>query len=549
MLGYRPDEIEDNIETWKNLIHPEDLPIIEEHSKKHQAGETPFFKVEHRLKTKKGDWKWILNWGKIVQRDANGKPVRALGTHIDITDRKQAEVAIEKANREWQHIFQAVGHPTIILDSEHKVIAANQAVLNKTGKLEKELIGKKCYEIFHGKDQIQDGCPLEKMICSGHIETVEMEMEALQGTYLVSCTPVLDENGKIEKIIHIATEITKRKQAEELLKESEERFRSIFENAVMGIYRTTPGGQIVMANPALIRMLGYSKFEDLTERNLEKAGYEPDYPRNEFRKRIKKEKQVVGLESAWIKRDGTTLYVSENASAICDESGNVQYYEGTVEDISERKKAEMQIRQSLKEKEVLLKEIHHRVKNNLQVIISLLNLQAEQVQNKYALNAFKESNQRIRSMALVHEKLYQSENFATINFKDYVENMIQELFGAYKVTNAIQLVLNIEDTPLGISEAIPCGLILNELVSNALKYAFPENRGGRIHVIFRRGKHHVYELIVKDNGVGIPDTIDFNKTKSLGLLLVRILANQINGRVQLLRKNGTVFKIRFQIKQ
>jgi len=150
-------------------------------------------------------------------------------------------------------------------------------------------------------------------------------------------------------ILGTVTDITERKRAEEALQESQERFRSIFENAVMGLYRTTPDGRILMANPALVRMLGYSSFKELAQRNLEESGYEPEYPHSSFKQRIENEGQVIGLESAWVKRDGTTLFLRESARAIRDEAGNTLYYEGTVEDITERKQAEEALRQRNRE--------------------------------------------------------------------------------------------------------------------------------------------------------------------------------------------------------
>ncbi len=221
------------------------------------------------------------------------------------------------------------------------------------------------------------------------------------------------------------------------------------------------------------------------------------------------------------------------------------YLANISKDITERKKSEEKTVKSLKEKEVLLKEIHHRVKNNLQIIISLLNLQSSKIKDSQALKVFSECTNRILSMALVHEKLYQSKNFSNIKFKEYVETMTTELFGAYDVKENISLDIRIEDIEMNMEKAVPCGLILNELVSNACEHAFPDDKPGYIQISFRSVHNKLYELSVKDNGVGIPQNIDPGKTQSLGLKLVNILADQLGGTASVKRERGTLVSITF----
>lgn len=213
----------------------------------------------------------------------------------------------------------------------------------------------------------------------------------------------------------------------------------------------------------------------------------------------------------------------------------------------ERINAEEQIRTSLREKEVLLKEIHHRVKNNLQVISSLLSLQSRQVSDAATLEALRESQHRVRSMALIHEKLYQSDDLARIDFAEYVRNLATYLFRSYKASPAA-ISLSIETAPdlrLSLDTAIPCGLIVNELVSNALKYAFPDGRSGEIGIAFGQLGDGRYSLKVCDNGVGVPDGFDFRQSPSLGLQLVNTLIEQLDGSIELHRNGGTEFTAQF----
>jgi PAS domain S-box-containing protein len=202
---------------------------------------------------------------------------------------------------------------------------------------------------------------------------------------------------------------------------------------------------------------------------------------------------------------------------------------------------------SLKEKEVLLREIHHRVKNNLQIISSLLNLQSHSIKDRLYADMFKESQNRIRSMALIHEKLYQSKNLARIRFDEYIETLVRELIRFQRIsTQKIEVKIDVRDISLDIDTAIPCGLIINELVSNALKHAFPDNRGGEI-TIRVHSVDDMYELVVSDNGVGIPENIDIEDTSSLGLRLVTILAeDQLDGDFSLHKDEGTTVRITFK---
>jgi two-component sensor histidine kinase len=238
------------------------------------------------------------------------------------------------------------------------------------------------------------------------------------------------------------------------------------------------------------------------------------------------------------------------AAPLPDPDGTVDKAIEVVKDITDRKRAEEGLHRELKEKEVLLKEIHHRVKNNLQVISSLLSLQSHHVQGERDRELFRESQDRVRSMALVHEKLYQSNSFAHIDFADYVKSLIHGLRRTYCINpGAIKIDVTADNVKLNIDLAVPCGLIINELVSNAIKHAFPISRKkeGRIQITLRHLEKRRIELIVQDNGTGMPEGLDFNKTESLGLKLVSILVkDQLDGTIRLDRKRGTKFRIVFQ---
>jgi two-component sensor histidine kinase len=235
---------------------------------------------------------------------------------------------------------------------------------------------------------------------------------------------------------------------------------------------------------------------------------------------------------------------------------NAQLYERAQDQIAERVRAEKQLVASLKEKEVLLQEIHHRVKNNLQVVSSLLNLQSNYVQDGSALEMFRESQNRILSMALIHEKLYRSRNLSRIDLGEYIKTLASDLVRSYTSRSyPVNLTVDAADVFLSVEKAVPCGLIINELVSNALKHAFPEDlnttadlRNGkeseiRIHLAANGGQN--VSLVVGDNGVGLPQDLNLATADSLGLRLVYTLINQLDGTIKVRNKNGAEFELAF----
>ena len=223
-----------------------------------------------------------------------------------------------------------------------------------------------------------------------------------------------------------------------------------------------------------------------------------------------------------------------------------EVYLTRITDISDRKQIEKQLRASLKEKEVLLREIYHRVKNNMQLVSSLLHLQASTINDPIVLRLLNESQQRVKTMALIHERLYRSQNLARINVATYIQDLVNNLVRSYTTAcSSIQVTLDLADVELDLDRAVPCGLIINELISNAFKYAFPEQKG-ELYLRFYLEDTGNYCLIVKDNGIGIPAHIDPQYTDSLGMQLVYGLTEQLGGEIELDRNEGSQFRITFR---
>ncbi len=246
-------------------------------------------------------------------------------------------------------------------------------------------------------------------------------------------------------------------------------------------------------------------------------------------------------------RKGGAVFPVEVSLRILDIDG-VRYHQAIIRDISERKKTEERIMETLREKEVLLREIHHRVKNNMQVISSLLSLQSQRFTDAEVREAFHESQDRIRSMALVHEKLYQTRDLSRIDFSEYIKSLTSFLFRTYQTEGTrITLKLDLDRTSLDVNAAIPCGLILNELVLNSLKHAFPGDRKGEITVSLHESEGGMIRLAVHDDGVGIPEGVEFGHTDTLGLQIISLLTEQLDGRIDIRRDGGTTFTLSFRL--
>ena len=342
-------------------------------------------------------------------------------------------------------------------------------------------------------------------------------------------------------------EVTERERTAEALRESEGKYRSIFENAVEGIFQATPEGRYLSVNPALARMYGYDSPEEVIALVTDIQAQQYVVPEDRLRlKEVYAEHGFVeGFETQIYRKDGSVIWISMSSRAVRDPDGVVRYYEGTALDISERKRAEEQIKASLGEKEVLLKEVHHRVKNNLQIMSSLLNLQIQYLNDPATREIFRTSMDRIKSMALIHDKLYRSESLSSIYFPGYVSDLVRDLVGAYTMGKGIALNLDVDPVLLDMDTAIPLGLVINELVSNALKHGFPGGSGGTVAIDLHREDTRV-TLSVTDDGIGFPQELDFMNTPSLGMQLVTALVEQLEGTIELKRGEGTKFTIAFK---
>jgi len=375
----------------------------------------------------------------------------------------------------------------------------------------------------------------------------EMQFNTARGrsTYDVRISSMNDWRNKVVSRVVVLRDITERKQAEEETLRLKAFNESILQSIAEGVTAVDLKGHVVFVNLALARLLGYT--EEALEGEHWTTFVSPD---QQSIVRSADERRAKGLADTYeltlARQDGTRVEVLVSGSPL-HVGGSFSGTVAAFSDITELKRAEAQIKESLREKEVLLQEIHHRVKNNLQVIASLLNLQSNNFGDPLAAEVFRESQDRVYSMALIHEQLYQSENLAQVDFGHYARELAAHLHGSYGAPErGVRLQTDVGEVFLGIDTAVPCGLILNELVSNALKHAFPDGRTGEISIGLCEDGEDV-ALTVRDDGVGIPEGLDLQRTDSLGLKLVAILVEQLDGVIDIERSSGTAFTVTFRL--
>ena len=332
------------------------------------------------------------------------------------------------------------------------------------------------------------------------------------------------------------------------LRTSEQRFRRLFDANIIGIAFSDFSGHQIEVNDAFLDLIGYTR-EDLQAGRVQwNMRTPPEYRHLDAHAEaeLKARGVCTPFEKEYLRKDGRRVPVLIGVARL---EGTPEQCVGFALDLRERRRLEAQLRASLQEKEVLLKEMHHRVKNNLQVVASLLDMQADTIEDLSIRTLFEDSQQRIQSIALIHETLYQSGDMvAQVRAADYLPRLSQQLFEAYR-SPSDRLTLRVQAEPvwLAVPTAIPCGLLVTELVTNSFKHAFPDGLMGEIHITLRQDPPGTCILIVGDTGVGLPEGLDVHATESLGWQLVRMLTEQLRGTIALEGHGGTTVTITFPL--
>lgn len=465
----------------------------------------------------------------------------------DVTPEKKAEKELKESEKRYRLLVEKAQVGILLIDHDGKIIDINPKFLEMCGSKSEEV--SRCVNLLRTPEVVKSGFSGDFKRCLETGEDVSSEHRYLsqwgKETYSqFHLNPIKDEDGEVVNVLATFSDITYRKKMEEALKESEEKFREVFNNANDAVYlhEVLDGmpGRYIEVNDVSCSMLGYRREEllEMTPQNVSsKDSEEIRFMMAELLKDGSKT-----FESEHLTRDGDRIPVE--VSSHCFKLRNKDVIVSVARDITQWKEAEKIVHDSLKEKELLLREIHHRVKNNLMIISSLLNLQSIQINDTEVLKMIKDSQSRARSMAVLHEKLYSSSDLKRINFGEYIESITEYLFNTYSTNNHVSLKMDVEYLMLDINTCLPLGLIVNELVSNSLKYAFPKGMNGCVTVRFHRSPEN-YILEVEDDGVGLPENMDIEQADSMGMKLVSNFTKQLNGEMELIIKNGTCFRIRF----
>lgn len=372
----------------------------------------------------------------------------------------------------------------------------------------------------------------------GHYETLRKRKNGSLIDVALTISPMRDAKGNIVGASAVARNITLEKR----LRAERQFLALIVEGSDDAIYSKDLNGIVLSWNPGAQKIFGYTPEEIIGKpvSMLTAPGNEKQVP--EILSQLKAGNRIEHFETQRKRKDGTLIHVSLTISPVKDDSGNIIAASSIAKDITKQKQAAMVIQSQLQEKQILLQEIHHRVKNNLQLVASLLELRSRGMDNQAAKAAFNDSIGRIRSMAMLHEKMYGSNIVGTVNFGEYIKSLFAPLAEAFNKDLPINFVVDSDHFMLDLNRAIPLGLILNELLTNSVKHAFSSSQPPEIMVKIRTNMDKV-AMTVADNGTGLPPDVDLFKSESFGFKIVRLLIEQVDGQIKVQKANGTVFEI------
>lgn len=496
-----------------------------------------------------------LHWFQTIKKplfDADGL-YQVLGVSTDITAHKQVEAQLRKSESQLRLALDAarMGHWERDIKTGRITFSNNLERLYGFAHNTYDGTYETYLAMLHPEDRDFVHQATQNSLNTGVDRDLEFRVVWQDDTihWIYSKGSVIyDEAGAAVLLSGVSLDISARKFAEAQLQQSQEQLNCALEAARMGFWEWNIQTDTTSCSRNLEQLYGLAPntYEGTSE-SFMKLVHPED---RDYIQRAVQDCFATGndynVEFRILLSDGSIRWIEGKGQVFYDEMGKPLRMTGIDLDISERKQAEAEIKESLREKEVLLQEIHHRVKNNLQVISSLLDLQSQRFTDKVALEVFQESQNRIKLMALIHETLYKYKDFVRINFSEFVKTLTDYLFRAYnKEESAIILELNLDEVRLKLDQAIPCGLIISELISNSLKYAFPNQNQGKISLSLTYDDHNYLKLVIQDNGVGFPVNWESGKGKSLGLQLVNVLINQLEGTLELNHQVGTEFRISF----
>ncbi len=551
VLGYRPEELINRIFT--DNVHTDDIEKTMKKIANAVTADQSEIRFDFRYRKIDGEYIWIESEAKVLY-DRDGHYTGAIFSSRNITDRRRVEEDLKK----FIGIIDTTTDLVSTATMEGNLLFVNRSGKNLLGWDENETaIGKKI-EDLHPKWAYRliakEGIPAAVRDGSW---TGETALRTGRGSTIPVSQIIMahrSRTGAVEFLSTIIRDIRFARKAEATILESESRFRKIFENSIDGILVTSRDifvkeNRFLMANPALVEMFGYDSAEELLSRPaLELIGQAYRQKAiNTVEAKHRGDKTPDSYEITGMRKDGTEFEIELRISAYLQE--RTVYLLTIVRDNTARKKVERELKNSILEKETLLKEIHHRVKNNFQLVNSMMGLQGRNTKEPGVLRELDVVRSRVRTMAQLHETLYQSQDLNSIELARYITKIVMDLHDtAGGVSDGVELEFDIQDIRLEIAQALPCGLITNELVSNSLFHAFPLGFAGKkiLRVSLHEDSAGAITLAVKDTGIGFDRSGLQDERLSLGMTLVNTLANQLGGDVSFTEKKGTTVTVRFK---
>ncbi len=552
-LGYDGEEIA-RMTIWE-IVHPDEREHCEEAIKRIMNGE-PAGPIRTVFVAKDGREVHVV--GNSNARFKDGRAVATRSIFRDITGVHEAQEQVQQHAAKLRALFESSEHmfwtvdPRVALTSFNRGYAemierlygTRPEVNTDPGMARKKFASAEYHAFWEGKYmEAFDGRPLR-------FETDLRDQQGRRVCNEIFLSPVFDPDGGVKEVFGVGHEITEQKEAEDRVREHEARLKAIFENSAnMMIWTLDHQLRLTSFNKhfhiSTLRAFGidFKPGDDFVKAHM------PNVAGRRYERLVAKYHQALDgfpqqFEVELRNHAGRPLWVENFLNPITVD-GRVTEISCLAYGITDRKDAQKKLIESLHEKEVLLKEVHHRVKNNLQVISSILNLQGGYVgRDPRMLDLLRDSQDRIRSMAFIHESLYQTKNFNSVDLGVYIESLSRNLMMSYSLGGKVRLDTQVQPVELGLDQAIPCGLMLNELISNALKHAFPSGREGVIEIRVELIGEEV-TIAIADNGVGPPAGFDVAKHANLGLQLVQMLTSQLDGRFERMGTSGSRFRITF----
>ena len=543
LFGWGPDEPVTSPEIVAQVV-PEDRPRIGAAvARAHDPAGDGRYDVVHRVRRRNdGELRWLATRSQTFFAD--GRPIRTIGAVTDVTARQffaSPGTDQSTASRLWDILDRSLNEIYVFDAVSLRFHYVNAGALRNLGYSAEAMGTMTPLDLKPTFTEASFRAVIDPLLSAPGTQLAfeTLHRRADGTTYPVDVRLQVIESDGSRVFLAVINDITERRAAEQARRLAE----SAMATAPHPMMIARADGPIEWVNAALVRQWGYDD-----------AGQLIGQPRDVIvmRDALAASAQALFRDGQWEgeltarRRDGTTFAVQCAASVLRDDHGELTHLMGSLVDISERKRAEAAMRASLEEKEALLKEVHHRVKNNLQVVTSLLALQAQLEQRPEVLTALRDTQGRVRAMALLHENLYRSPSLSRVTLAPYLEAIGAQLARSYLSESAPRLTVRVDDLELPIDQAMPCGLLVSELVTNAFKHAFPGGDGGTIVVAAVREGPAVV-LTVSDDGVGLAPDLDLTSSPSLGLRLVRGLADQLNGELTIDHGRGTSVSVRFDL--